>query len=92
MFGERADLVHVLVAEQPVFPCEDDGADDPLMHVLKQTVEFIPLVNAFLTGHTRAFVIQTYVRFFIAVEQPAVALQPKLCFPALCLRRVRAGF
>src|SRR5712691_1206417 len=48
--GESAYLIHMLVTEKPVFPCQYDRANYSLVHILIEAVEFLSLVNAFLPG------------------------------------------
>src|SRR5260221_978285 len=54
--GESADLIHMFIAEKPVFLRKDNGSYYPLVHELVKTVEYLSLVNAFLPGYSGTFI------------------------------------
>jgi hypothetical protein len=61
----------MFVAEEPVFPRQDNDSHDVFVHILIEAIQFFPLVDAFLSADTCTFVVQAYIRLVLAVEQLA---------------------
>src|SRR5690348_15647808 len=50
-FGENTHLVKVFVAEQPVFPRQNNSSDNATTHIPVKAIQFYPLVNALLSRY-----------------------------------------